>query len=93
MRRRLGLVEVLQSAKSGLRKSSLNEHGKKKLGLIANVLISDFDDAEALGQSSNPVETWEGIDAHGLDPVKLDTLQVLAYEECGADASMGHSIY
>ena len=58
---------------------------RKKVGLLTSVVIADFSDAKAIEQSSNPVETWEGFDARGIDPVKLEQLQLLVQKESSTE--------
>lgn len=55
------------------------------MGLIANVVVANFSDVKSIEQSVSPVATWEGFDASGLDPVKLDTLKAIVRKESGID--------
>jgi hypothetical protein len=61
----------------------------KKMGLLANVVVANFSDAKAIEKSVSPVKTWEGFDASGLDPVKLDTSKALIQKESGIDEPDG----
>ncbi|MEO8410070.1 MAG: hypothetical protein ABI478_05825 [Propionivibrio sp.] len=45
------------------------------------VLAAEEDEYTALGDSVNPLEEWSGIEAPGLDTVKLATLHCLLTED------------
>lgn len=47
------------------------------MGILTDILIADHGEAEQLAAALNPTETWEGIDAKGLDSVKLGVLYSL----------------
>jgi hypothetical protein len=45
--------------------------------IVTNVLAADEDDAPAIGESHCPLDQWSGIDAPGLDAIKLAFLHAL----------------
>ena len=57
------------------------------MGVLTDLVVADESEAEELAASISPLERWPGIDAKGIDPVKLGKLlSILAGE------SYSHSI-
>lgn len=44
------------------------------MGVLTDIVIADHSEGQQLAEHSVPSKTWEGIDAKGIDPVKLGTL-------------------
>ena len=47
------------------------------MGVLTEIIIADHFESEQLADAINPTETWEGIDAKGIDPVKLGKLYAI----------------
>lgn len=47
------------------------------MGILTNIIAADEDEAEAIGESSRPVEEWSGIERRSIDTAKIATLHCL----------------
>ena len=47
------------------------------MGTLVNIVIADEDEAEAIGESNQPVDEWVGLEARDLDKSKFITLHCL----------------
>ena len=47
------------------------------MGLLTDFVIAKKAEAASLAESTNPTEDFEGVEAKGLDPVKLESLWAL----------------
>lgn len=60
------------------------------MGLLTDFLIARRSDAPKLAESIHPIEDWDGIEAKGLDPIKLMTLWEILAGTKPADLEMLH---
>ncbi len=44
---------------------------------VTNIVAAEEDEYTAVGESTCPLDEWSGIEAHGLDTVKLATLHCI----------------
>lgn len=47
------------------------------MGMMCNVVVAGFEEADEIGESSRPVEEWKGFEAGGLDQAKFAMLHAL----------------
>ncbi|MBK8895270.1 MAG: hypothetical protein IPN64_14935 [Propionivibrio sp.] len=45
--------------------------------MMTNIVAAEEDEYSAVGESSNPLDEWSGIEAPGLDSIKIATLHSL----------------
>ena len=45
--------------------------------IVTNIIAAEEDESVAVGESSCPLDQWSGIDASGLDTIKIATLHTL----------------
>ena len=56
-----------------------------------NIVIADENDAEDIGQSSWPIEDWQGIEVRGIDLAKIATLHCLLTGQNFDEASIEYA--
>ena len=60
------------------------------MGTLVNIVIADEDEAEAIGESNQPVDEWVGLEARDLDKSKFITLHCLLTGDGIEDAVYGY---
>jgi hypothetical protein len=60
------------------------------MGTLVNIVIADEDEAEAIGESNQPVDEWVGMEARDLDKSKFITLHCLLTGDGIEDAVYGY---
>lgn len=45
------------------------------MSVLANIVMADAEEADAIGESSRPAEDWRGVEVKGLDAAKIAMLQ------------------
>ncbi len=65
------------------------------MGMLANVVVADPEDAGAILESSKPVEEWKGFEGRGLDQAKFAMLHALLtgalFDEAMGDCGPVHA--
>jgi hypothetical protein len=51
------------------------------MGVLTDILVADESEASAIASEGVPTKRWHGIDAKGIDQVKLGTLWALLTEQ------------
>jgi hypothetical protein len=60
------------------------------MGTLVNIVIADEDEAEFIGESSQPVDEWVGMEVRDLDKSKFITLHCLLTGDGIEDAVYGY---
>lgn len=55
------------------------------MSVLTSIIIAEHSEALRVAEAANPTELWEGIDAKGMDPVKLCSLYAIL-AACDPDA-------
>lgn len=60
------------------------------MGTLVNIVIADENEADAIGESSQPIDEWVGMEARDLDKPKFITLHCLLTGDGIEDAVYGY---
>ncbi len=63
------------------------------MAMLANIVVAELDEAEAIGESSRPVEEWKGLEMVGLDQEKLALLHALLSGQLSDEAARDFRLY